>query len=111
MTLGSETTGIAGATLWCPEGEFLRHLSPDGPRIIVARPRRRARGDRSTTERPQMKPAAQVRLATPAVVLGRLPPRMAHSAVRFVETNLGILLAYWHGTVGSLELARGVVRV
>jgi hypothetical protein len=111
MALGSEVTGIAGATLWCPEGEFTRHLSPHGPRLIVARPRQRTPGQRSMTVRPRMGPAAQVRIAIPAVVLGTLPPTMAHSVARFVETNVDILLAYWRGTVGSLDLAQGVVRV
>lgn len=104
-------TGIAGASLWCPAGEPMRHLSDEGPRIVVALPRRQLQPRHGTRRLPAMDPAALVRLSTPPTVVGALPLRIRRAATTFVERNLDILLGHWGRRVDSWSLMQGVKRV
>jgi hypothetical protein len=106
----TKLTGIPSASLWCPAGEFTRHLSHEGPRVIVARPTAPCAAARQHRETRTDGSRRQVALSTPSIVIGSLPPGLAQAATRFVDRNVDILLAHWGGGVDSSSLMQGVRR-
>jgi hypothetical protein len=96
------SSGVDGV-VWFSEGEFLRHPSAHGPRILVLP------GERRPGE--GLKRAVQVRLTSPPEALGTLPNRVAQQVATFVEKNRVVLSRYWKGGMGTDEVYKLLERV
>ncbi|MEO8179805.1 MAG: hypothetical protein ABI895_13310 [Deltaproteobacteria bacterium] len=92
--ISDRSSGVDGF-IWFSVGEFMRHPSPHGPRILV-RP-----GKKLTWE--GLERAVEVRLTSPPEVLGTLPGKLAKQVVQFVEKNRGVLLGHWNHESDSLQ--------
>jgi hypothetical protein len=95
-------SGVDG-DMWFSEGEFMRHPSSHGPRILVA-PRQKSRSE-------GLEGAVQVRLTSPPEVLGTLPGELARQVVQFVEKNRDLLFRYWKGGMSTLDAFNRMARV
>lgn len=98
-----QRTSGADADMWFSEGEFMRHPSSHGPRILVMP------GQKSRSE--GLERAVQVRLTSPPEMLGTLPGELAQQVVQFVEKNRDLLLRYWKGGMSTLDAYNLMARV
>jgi hypothetical protein len=94
--LGSETTGVEGATLWLTSGEFYPDEAQLGPRLMVSV------GDRLRPD--GLLTATAVQVTRPPKVLGKLPSTMRRKVVQFASRNHSLLHAYWRGELSTPEL-------
>lgn len=52
----------------------------------------------------RLKDAVAVLFTDPPKVMGVLPGEVEQRVVRFVETNLAVLLGYWNGEMSTREM-------
>jgi hypothetical protein len=95
-SLSPASTGVDGAIVWIFAGEPTRNHLELGPRILVVL------GARLTVD--SLVDAVVVRLTSPPVVLGTLPPDVKATAVKFAALNCDLLHEYWRGELATAAM-------